>query len=113
MLPPSVNHYKSPSRTRWGAYRVYLTPEAVAFKKALAIAAGKQRIRAKRYFVTIEIVQGPSNRGDLDNYMKCVLDGLQDAGVIDTDARVTRILAMKSRDPRGGARTVITVVEDK
>ncbi|ADV83849.1 RusA family crossover junction endodeoxyribonuclease [Terriglobus saanensis] len=100
LVPPSVNHYKLPieRRSRLGrtclGFRV--TPEGKAFKAAIAIAAkgqsiapATQRERDKiRYYLAVTIVLGPGQRGDGDNFWKCIADGLVEAGVIHSDARV-------------------------
>lgn len=110
--PPSVNHYKKPAiiRTRDGPRKTFiLTPEALAFKNAIAIfargqtlipptAEGKKNVRYALYVVIYQGLQmlrtGESKRrdevGDGDNYWKCLADGLVDAGVIHTDKKVRR-----------------------
>jgi Holliday junction resolvase RusA-like endonuclease len=103
LVPPSVNHYKLPSRD--GGY--YLTPEATAFKDAVALLSGGQHLVAKRYAVNLAIYLGRGQRGDIDNFPKCVLDGLKDY-VIGSDAAVKRLLIDLDRDAHN-PRTEIEV----
>jgi hypothetical protein len=98
LLPPSGNHHKEPARIRTsrGIVTTYmLTPEALAFRKAVAIfargrsvtpATKKERDKVRYGFVAT-VFLGPGDRGDGDNFWKCIADGLQDAGVIHSDAR--------------------------
>jgi hypothetical protein len=63
-----------------------------------------------RYSVEIEIQFGPKQKGDVDNFPKCVLDGLVIAGVIHSDAAVDCLTIKKSRtNALGAARTKIIV----
>ena len=101
--PPSVNHYAKHTRTG----RHYLTREAKAFEEAVAIFARGRFCFAKEYRVSFIVFQGKGSRGDIDNYPKCVLDGLEKAGVIHSDAAVTMLTIAKSRD-WNNPRTEIT-----
>lgn len=102
--PPSVNHYKAHGRN--GYYRRdtadswYATVAAIAHGQTVADPHSNYEIEAVVYL-------GKGQKGDLDNFAKCLLDSLALAGVIDTDARVTRLLLEKCRD--GEARTAVTV----
>jgi len=103
--PPSVNHYKARGRT--GYYRRdtadswYATVAAIAHGQTVAD-------RHCNYEVEAVVYLGPKQKGDLDNFAKCLCDSLVLAGVIDTDARVTRLLLVKCRD--GEARTAVRVM---
>lgn len=112
LTPPTVNHYKKPAviRTKEGPRKTFvLTPEAIAFKHAIAILSrgdsiapqGKEERKNVRYALYVVIYQGRQlqrpgeskrrdEEGDGDNYWKCIADGLVDAGVIHTDKRVRR-----------------------
>lgn len=117
---PSVNHYKKPVilRTRNGTQRSFaLTPEALAFRDAVAIFARGKTLsptgataRSKvRYAVACTVFLGEGERGDADNFGKCVLDSLQHAGVIHSDARV-RLWHIEVEDgERENPRTLIAV----
>lgn len=92
--PPTVNHYVK--HTRSG--RHYKTPKALAFQQAMAVFARGQCLRAKAYRVEYTVYQGKGSRGDVDNYAKCILDGLVNAGVIHSDAAITSLSMTKQRD---------------
>lgn len=104
LVPPTVNHYVK--HTRSG--RHYVTQEATEFKKALAIFANGARLEGKSYSVGIGIYLAAKQKGDVDNFGKCVLDGLKDSGVIDSDAKVQSLQIAKFRDA-ANPRTEITV----
>lgn len=93
--PPTVNHYVK--HTRSG--RHYVTKEAQAFLESVYIfSRGVGALKAKAYHVMFTVFQGKGSKGDVDNYSKCVLDGLVKAGVIHSDAAVTNLWISKRRD---------------
>lgn len=102
--PPTVNHYVR--HTRGG--RHYITADAKAFLQAMHIFSRGQSVTAKFYRVRFTVFQGKGSRGDVDNYSKCVLDGLVKAGVIHSDAAITHLEIQKIRD-WDNPRTDITV----
>lgn len=104
--PPTVNHYVK--HTRIG--RHYKTSKATAWLAAVAIYAQGQRIEGKCHEVTYTVYQGHGSRGDVDNYGKCILDSLVDAGVLKSDASVIDLHAYKRRD-RENPRTEIRIRE--
>jgi crossover junction endodeoxyribonuclease RusA len=104
LVAPSCNHYVK--HTRKG--RHYVTSEATAFKEALRLYARRQTVRGKAYKVEIWVHLGKGQKGDIDNYAKCCLDGLKDARVIDTDAKVENLHLYKRRDP-ANPRTELVV----
>lgn len=120
LTPPSVNHYKVPVmvRTRQGRVKSFaITPEARAFQDAVAVFAGgrsltpvtkKERDKVV-YSVEAMIVLGAKDRLDIDNGMKVLLDGLQKAGVIHSDARVGEMHVKMVWDQRDNPRTEIEV----
>lgn len=95
LVPPSVNHYVK--HTRNG--RRYVTDEASAFKDSVAIAASGLYVRAKRFQVTLVIVLGKGDRGDVDNFPKLVLDGMAGCGIFQ-DAKGKRSSDAHVRDLR-------------
>lgn len=118
LTPPSVNHYKKPIvlKTSNGLVRSYaLTPEAIAFREAVAIFARGRSLspatdyaRSKvRYSVACTVFLGEKQRGDGDNFGKCVLDSLQHAGVIHSDARVRTWHVEVDDEDRKNPRTLI------
>ncbi len=119
LVPPSVNHYKVPIairlRNRTGRMGFAVTPEGYAFKSAVAIMARGRSIayrtaterRMGRYRLEVRVFLGPAQRGDGDNFWKCIGDGLVEAGVIHSDARV-RVWSMEVCDEdRKNPRTEI------
>jgi Holliday junction resolvase RusA-like endonuclease len=104
LVPPSVNHYKM--RTRKGV--TFVSAEAKAFKQAVAVFARGMQCCAKEYSVIVRIFLGKGQKGDIDNFLKVVLDGLTAAGVIHSDAAIVHLVAMKGRDARS-PRTEIEV----
>jgi Holliday junction resolvase RusA-like endonuclease len=110
IVPPSVNHYKM--RTRKGV--TFVTEDAKTYKKAVYYHSLRSSTDPERRFdggnLSVEVVvyQGKGDKGDVDNYAKCVLDGLVEAGVIHSDAAITDLILRKRRD-RENPRTEITV----
>lgn len=104
LIPPSVNDYVR--HTRAGSH--YRTAEAKAWDEAVAVCAMGRRIRAQAYCVSVVVYLGKGDRGDADNFLKCVCDGAVKAGVIDTDAKVAEVHLTKRRD-RGNPRTEIMI----
>lgn len=99
LTPPTVNHYKKPVtyRTSNGMRKGFaLTPEAIAFHAAVALFARGQTLTPPtrkerdqvRYALAATVYLGAGERGDGDNFWKCLADGLKNAGVIHSDARV-------------------------
>jgi Holliday junction resolvase RusA-like endonuclease len=118
--PPSVNHYKKPItlRTSNGPRLSFaLTPEAKAFRDAVAIFARGQTLvpltateRNKiRYALTVTVFLGKNESGDADNYWKCIADSLVKAGVIHSDARVRKWHIEVEDEDRENPRTLIVV----
>lgn len=116
LTPPSVNHYKVPwwnAREQRIEYKI--TDEAIAFLNAIGIFAHGRSItpstprgRLKmRYLLSVKVVLGKGERGDGDNFWKCIADGLQDAGVIHSDARVRTWLMEVDDEDRENPRTEI------
>jgi Holliday junction resolvase RusA-like endonuclease len=114
--PPSVNHYKQPY-VRRGRIHYYVKPEAQMFKLMVrdaaagrTVAPATKRERDKvRYGLSVRVVLGPGQRGDGDNFFKCIADGLVDAGVIHSDARVSRWLLEVDDKERREPRTEIRI----
>lgn len=110
LIPPSVNHYKM--RTRRGV--TFVTADAKAFKAAVCYCSLRNTTDPFKTFadcdleVEVIVYQGKGNKGDVDNYAKCVLDGLVEAGVIRSDAAITDLTLRKRRD-RDNPRTEINI----
>lgn len=109
--PPSVNHYmKQRVATINGHSTVMTYPsrEAKDWWKAVHAAWFGQTLKADGFEVAYVVYQGPNERGDVDNYAKCILDALVKAEVIDSDHKVTALHAYKVRD-RTNPRTEIFI----
>lgn len=91
--PPSGNNYIR--HTRQG--RHYMTAEATKFQADVALLAGGQSVSGKRHGVDIQISLAPKQKGDLDNFLKVLIDSLVKAGVLKTDAGICHLRAMKKR----------------
>lgn len=121
LTPPSVNHLKRPCKYtgRDGARHMgfKLTKETKAFYEAVALFARGRSVtpateaerRKARYRVESTVVLGPKARGDADNFGKAICDGLQYAGVIDTDAKVEQCVINVVRDDRENPHTYFLV----
>jgi Endodeoxyribonuclease RusA len=124
LTPPSVNHYKYPCRFRnknTGLIRLgmKLTAEAKAYTAAVCMFSKgdtlvppgltKDALRKLLYGCSVKIFLGPGVRLDADNGGKLVLDSLQKARVIHSDAFVQEFKAEVIKDQRDNPRTEITV----
>ena len=101
MVPPSVNSYVRHSRGRH-----YRTKPADDFSLLVKQAVAGRQVRADFYAVTVIILLGPKQRGDIDNFAKVVLDSLVQCGAIDSDSRITSLAMMKGRVPAAGNTSV-------
>lgn len=121
LIPPTVNHYKKPAlfpRKRGGppVPGMVMTKEAKAFKAAVAVFARGETLapatesgrRKVRYMLHATVYLGKNQRGDGDNFWKCLADGLVEAGVIHSDAAVTAWHIEVARD-RENPRTVVEI----
>lgn len=120
LTPPTVNHYKKPitlMTSNGPRLSFALTPEALAFRDAIAIfgrgqtlipltAAERNKIR---YALTVTVFLGSGERGDGDNNWKCIADGLVNARVIHSDAKVRKWHLEVEDGDRENPRTLICV----
>lgn len=125
LTPPSVNHYKEPCsyRGKDGLRHkgMRVTPEAKAFKAAVAIfargrtvapATDKER-RNVKYAVQIDVYLGVGQRGDADNFNKIAVDSLVDCGVIHSDAFMRSCLVTVHKEDRLNPRTEYCVARER
>jgi Holliday junction resolvase RusA-like endonuclease len=117
LTPPTVNHYKKPAiNRRTGVRMMVLTKQATAYKAAVAIFARGETLapateserRKVRYMLKATVYLGKNQRGDGDNFWKCLADGLVEAGVIHSDAAVSSWHIEVARD-RDNPRTVVEI----
>jgi len=122
LQPPSVNHYKKfdprPSK-RCPKGRWYVTSEAQAFLDAVCTFARGDQLRplkrSERLKLSYRVYLGKDQSGDVDNFAKCIQDGLTRAGVIKSDAAIVDLYASKRRDwnnPRTEIHVSIITLED-
>jgi Holliday junction resolvase RusA-like endonuclease len=111
LTPPSVNHYmkhRVASLNGRDTVMSYPSREAKEWWKAVGICAGGRSLIADGFEIAYVVYQGSNERGDVDNYAKCILDALVKAEVIDSDHKVTALHAYKVRD-RANPRTEIFI----
>jgi Holliday junction resolvase RusA-like endonuclease len=96
LIPPSVNHYV---RHVWRGTKVshYLTDEAQGFKTAVQILSKDALLPVGEYGVRMRLYLGKGQRGDIDNFPKCVLDALK-GQVIASDGMVKHLEVDINRD---------------
>jgi Holliday junction resolvase RusA-like endonuclease len=123
LRPPSGNHYKSPcvyrDRNGYPRHGYKITPEAKAFKEAVAIFARGRTVappdalkKKTHYDVKMTVVLGPGQKGDEDNFHKVGLDALVNAGVIHSDAYAHCVCNVERHD-RLNPRTEYTVTRKR
>src|SRR5262245_22148255 len=95
LIPPSVNHYKKPSRR--GGF--YVTAEAQAYIDAVCLLSRGLKVTGDAYRIGISFYLGPPKqhlgRFDLDNFAKVAIDALVKAGCIRNDARIFDLYLVK------------------
>jgi Holliday junction resolvase RusA-like endonuclease len=96
LTPPSVNHYV---RHVWRGTHVrhYITDEAQGFITAVQIMANGKLLPVGKYGVRLRIFLGKGERGDIDNFPKCVLDALK-GHIIHSDGAVKHLEVDVDRD---------------
>lgn len=112
--PPSVNHYWLKRR---GTNSRYVSKEGIAFKQAILLMAKGRTIAPQtkqgqlkvRYALWVRVVLGVKERGDADNFLKPIGDGLVNAGVIHSDARIKVLHIEMDDEDRQNPRTEICV----
>src|SRR5271166_4715784 len=78
LLPPSVNHYVVHS----GGKHIK-APETLLWQDTFALSAPKNMfVVGDRFSVTLSIILGKGDRGDVDNFPKSVLDSIATAGML-------------------------------
>jgi Holliday junction resolvase RusA-like endonuclease len=112
-IPPSVNQYKRPMR-RGLKIKFKVTDKAHSFKRDIATFLRGRFVDAEAFEVEATIYLGYRQKGDADNFLKVLIDGLAEAGAFRmagervSDAKVTDVIARVRRD-RDNPRTVIRV----
>ena len=101
-LPPSVNHYYTVANGR-----KILSKEGRAYHDVVALACKEQNVGHNVGRLRVEIRVG-SQRFDLDNTLKAILDSLQKSGVYENDGQIDAI-EMQRDDGYGVAVRVVTI----
>jgi crossover junction endodeoxyribonuclease RusA len=98
--PPSVNTY-------WGfhGHRRYLTPAALAFKRAVLLAVAVHEapsFGSQRLALSVTLYGRDRRMRDLDNALKPLLDALQQAGLFDDDSQIDQLSVARGPIQKGG-----------
>ena len=115
-VPPSGNHYKTyriiPAGNGRSFVQWYHTPAAKAWWDAVAAAAAGRQVNAQSYEVHFIVYRETLRNTDVDNYTKCIFDGLTRARVIADDKDIDDFHGHRRLD-RINPRTVIVVRSDQ
>ena len=102
--PPSANHY-------WGqsGNRKYITKRGLAFREQVAesVAESGAHAGAGRLAVFVSLFQPTRRKCDIDNYMKALLDALQEAGLYENDEQIDRLEIVRMPPTKGGKCCVV------
>ena len=106
--PPSVNTY-------WRNFRgnTVLSAAGREYKKAVWACVMEQKIPKfgdKRLEVTMWLYPRSKVVTDLDNRLKAVLDGLEEAGVYDNDGQIDVLMIQRGEQRKGGGVDVMIEV---
>ena len=106
--PPSLNCY-------WRNFRgnTVLSKAGREFKQAVWACVLEQKIPKfgiKRLEVTLWLYPRSKVVTDLDNRLKAVLDGLEDAGVYDNDGQIDILMIQRGEIRKGGGVDVMIEV---
>lgn len=104
-LPPSVNSMYSR-----GTHGVYKKESAKAFAWEMVAAFKKRPHFEGPVAVLLEYhirTETKFNKRDIDNFLKCTLDGLQTSGQIRNDNKIIFCAQMKIRDEKNFIRGYI------
>ena len=106
--PPSVNTY-------WRNFRgnTVLSKAGREFKIAVSecvIAQNVPKFGNKRLEVTLWLYPRSKVVTDLDNRIKAVLDGLEEAGVYDNDGQIDVLMIQRGEQRKGGGVDVMIEV---
>lgn len=106
--PPSMNTY-------WRNFRgnTVLSKAGREYKTAVAECVVEQNVPKfgdKRLEVTLFLYPRSKVVTDLDNRLKAVLDGLEEAGVYDNDSQIDVLMIQRGEIRKGGAVDVMIEV---
>lgn len=111
-IPPSGNHYKSVQIINRPGHKPFIkwfvTRAGEDWYWDFAAIAKGRKVRGESYTVSYVVYTASLVATDVDNYAKCILDGLAKAGVIDNDKKVIDLHGYRRVD-RHNPRTQIIV----
>jgi Holliday junction resolvase RusA-like endonuclease len=114
-IPPSVGHYNAyravvpRGRTPGKPFvHCYPTDQAKAWWRTVAAAVHGRQVRGEGYSVSFVVFLPTLQVRDVDNFSKCILDSLVQAGAIDNDGKVEEIHGYRRLD-RANPRTVVVI----
>ena len=110
-FPPSNNTYYRHSRGRH-----FISKAGLKFREAVSEYASVHRLKADpgRLFVSVYLFPPDKRIRDVDNYLKGLLDSLIEAGVIEDDSLIDRILVERLPVVKGGkTRVFINAMPDQ
>ena len=105
--PPSINRY-----WRSVAGRMIISSKGRTYRKAVVrrLAAEGARELGGRLAVKVEVYPPDRRRRDLDNVLKCLLDGLAHGGAYRDDSQIDRLVVDRCRATDGG-RIIVKIAE--
>lgn len=104
-VPPSLNHYWIKVRNR-----IVISADGMAFRDHVQLLCNLHDIQPLSGAIAITArVYRPANRGDLDNYLKALLDALNTRAYHD-DKQIVELHAYKAVD-RANPRVEIEIQE--
>lgn len=97
--------------THWRHARgyTYISKRGMAFRKKVAEYVSERGVVAPPGFISVQIFLWPDSkrRIDIDNRVKPVLDALENAGVIEDDCLVNKLIVERMPIIRGGKCVVM------
>ena len=102
-LSPTINSYYG-----LHGHRRYMTEKGKQFKKEVAYIVSQQAMRFGKSLVAIHVVIHFSNRRvqDLSNRLKALEDAMVQAGLMDDDSQIKKIVVEEGEIIKGGKMLV-------
>lgn len=103
-LPPSLNCLYRARNSR-----IYKSARYTDFQKKVAgDISADTTFKGNIHLDVVFYVKNKKRCCDLDNYLKCLIDSLQDNNIIDNDKNITKIIASRQLNCEKD-KTVITI----